>query len=127
MPLILIRFLAWVVALGLPIATYAILDVRYPEETRWLAYALAAGGLLLGTFAKLPLRAGNDPTLFPVRAASGCSSFVPPALAAGLLWLLPHLPAKASQILALLLLVVLVLSFLAFATASRILRDTPKP
>ena len=127
MPFILIRFLAWGVILGLPIATYAILDVQYPEGTGWLGYSTAVGGVLVGTFAKFPVRAGNDPTLFPVRAASGCSAFVPPVFAAGLLWLLPHLPAKASQILALLLLALLVLSPLAFATASRILRDTPKP
>ena len=126
MPLVLIRFLAWLLVLGLPFATYAIFEVQYPAETRWLAYSLAGGGLLLGTLAKLPLRAGNDPTLFPVRAASGCSSFVPPSLAASLLWLLPHVSAKTAQILALLLLATFVISVLAFATASRVLRDTPK-
>jgi len=123
----LIRFALWTILAGLPFAWYAIAGVSYPESIVGLASLVALGAVIIGTMVKVPLRAGNDPTLFPVRASAGCASMAAPGFAVLLLWAMPHLEPRTSKLLLLVAGALFLLSLLAFTTISRVLRDTPRP
>jgi hypothetical protein len=127
MNFVTIRLIFWLVMIAMPFAAYNISGIDYPPDTRTIAYLLAIGGVVVGTVSKLPLRAGNDPTLFPVRAASGCSSLLAPAGALVILWLIPHLAATTTKLIALFFVSAFIISLLAFATISGVLKATPRP
>jgi hypothetical protein len=124
---IAIRILLWVMLAGLPLAWYAIAEVPYPEPVRGLAYALAIAAVVIGSAVRIPLRPGQDGTLFPVRAAAGLFSIAIPAFAALLLWAMPYLEPRTSKLLALAGATVFAVSALAFATLLGVIRSTPKP
>jgi len=123
----LIRFALWSILAGLPFAWYAIAGVIYPDSVADLAYLTAIAAVLIGTISKLPLRAGVDPVIFPVRAAAGCASLVTPASAVILLWAMPHLEPRTNRLILLIGGTLFLISILAFATISRVLRDTSRP
>lgn len=127
MNFVAIRLIFWLVMMAMPFAAYNISGVDYPPDTRTLAYLLAIGGVLVGTVSKLPLRAGSDPTLFPVRAAAGCGSLLAPVGAVAIVWLIPHLPAATTKLIVLFFASAFVISLLAFATIRGVLRGTPAP
>jgi hypothetical protein len=122
-----IRLTFWLVMMAMPFAAYSISGIDYPPETRTITYVLAIGGVLVGTVSKLPLRAGSDPTLFPVRAASGCSSLLAPVGALVIVWLIPHLAATTTKLIVLFFASAFIISLLAFATISGVLKGTPRP
>ena len=127
MPLLLIRFMLWTVLTVLPFMWYEIVEMPYPQPVLSLAYAVAVVGVVAGTFARVPLRPGKDPTLFPVRAAAGVASIATPAFAVGALWIMPHLEPRTSKLLLLAGCSLVVISLLAFKTAHGLLRETPTP
>jgi hypothetical protein len=127
MHFIAIRFLLWVTLAGLPLAWYALADVSYPEPVHRLAYAVAIAAVVIGTAVKIPLRPGQDSTLFPVRAAAGFSSMAAPLFLTLLLWAMPHLEPRTTKLTLLVGASLFALSMLAYATLFGVLRTTPKP
>lgn len=127
MSFVAIRIILWVILAGLPFAWYAIAEVPYPAPVRGLAYALALAAVVIGSAAKIPLRQGQDGTLFPARAAAGFSSIAAPAYATVLLWALPHLEPRTSKLLVLVGAALFAIALLAYATLFGVLRGTPKP
>lgn len=122
-----IRFILWLIVMALPFVAYSIASVSYPKEISTLVYALAIAGIFAGTIARIPLRAGNDPTHFPVRAAEGCSAIFAPTLAVLVLWVMPFLPPTASKLIVLGVVVLVTLSALSFLTIRKLVSGTPRP
>jgi hypothetical protein len=127
MPFIAIRILLWAILAGLPLVWYAIAEVSYPEPVRGLAYALAIAAVVIGSVVRVPLRPGQDGTLFPVRAAAGLFSIAIPACATLLLWAMPYVEPRTSKLLALAGATVIAISTLAFVTLLGVIRSAPKP
>ena len=127
MKFLAIRIAFWALIMIIPFAVYSIAGINFPPETAAFAYGVAIAGVVVGAVAKLPLRAGADQTMFPVRAASGCWSLLAPVGAVSLVWIIPHVSASTTKLLVLILTAGFILAFLVFATVSGILRETPKP